>query len=177
MANLPEDIRKAIAAPREEPKLWHADPHKYGHGKIHIIDRDNSDKTYCGQLLKACPGGPAKTTMATCKICLNAVVRRQEAAVREQERQDNTRILREEQEQKRNQRKAEYQQYLQTAEWKNKSQTVLKRANFLCEGCGSNRATQAHHITYEHVFNEFLWELKAVCRSCHERAHLNRVFS
>ena len=32
-------------------------------------------------------------------------------------------------------------------------------------------ATQAHHLTYEHMGDEFLWELKAVCRPCHERWH------
>jgi hypothetical protein len=26
-------------------------------------------------------------------------------------------------------------------------------------------------VSYEHVGREFLWDLKAVCLPCHERAH------
>lgn len=47
---------------------------------------------------------------------------------------------------------------------------VLLRAGRKCEGCGEE-ATQVHHLTYEHVFEEFLFELIAVCRGCHERLH------
>lgn len=64
-----------------------------------------------------------------------------------------------------------YDQYLQSPEWERKRAAVLKRANHVCEGCGTRRATQAHHLTYEHLYNEFLWELRAVCRECHERLH------
>ena len=52
---------------------------------------------------------------------------------------------------------------------------VLERANEVCEGCGLKRATQVHHLTYMHRFNEFLFELVAVCDQCHERLHATDV--
>lgn len=65
----------------------------------------------------------------------------------------------------------QYTAYLQTTAWRLKRQAVLTRANNWCEGCGKHQATQVHHLTYEHVFNEFLFELVAVCESCHRRIH------
>jgi hypothetical protein len=47
----------------------------------------------------------------------------------------------------------------------------MGRANNLCEGCGRRRAAQVHHLTYDHVFDEFLWELIAICDECHSRVH------
>lgn len=100
-------------------------------------------------------------------------------ALREQERRDyqNNLILQwreyfyKKQEQAKQNRTREYDRYLQSAEWKRKRDLVIQRAGGICEGCGINRATQAHHLHYEHLYNEFLWELKAVCRECHERVH------
>lgn len=47
----------------------------------------------------------------------------------------------------------------------------MQRAAHVCEGCRTARATEVHHLTYEHCGDEFLWELVAICRSCHERYH------
>ena len=66
----------------------------------------------------------------------------------------------------------QYDKYLKTKAWKDKQQLVLKRANFLCEGCGVNKATQVHHFSYENLEKEYLWELAAVCKTCHDDAHL-----
>lgn len=68
-------------------------------------------------------------------------------------------------------RKVRYTAYLKTPAWQTRRDLVLRRANYICEGCGKNRATQVHHTTYDHICNEFLWELVAVCRSCHMRFH------
>lgn len=65
----------------------------------------------------------------------------------------------------------QHRQYLQTEAWAAKRELVMQRAHGMCEGCGVNKASQVHHLTYVHQGNEFLWELVAVCRSCHERAH------
>ena len=83
--------------------------------------------------------------------------------------------LQKEQEEKQLQEQQEwwawYNKYLQSSEWKARRLKVLSRAGGLCEGCGERRATQVHHTTYEHVGNEMLWELRAVCNECHERCH------
>lgn len=64
-----------------------------------------------------------------------------------------------------------YNQYLASPEWKQKRAAVIRRAQGVCEGCGTGRASQVHHLTYKHVGNEFLFELVAVCDACHQRLH------
>lgn len=64
-----------------------------------------------------------------------------------------------------------YTAYLSTDAWRMIRAKVLKRDNNLCQGCLENPATQVHHLTYEHVFNEFMHELISVCKSCHDRIH------
>ena len=68
-------------------------------------------------------------------------------------------------------RKAEYDAYLDSPAWGAKRQKVIERAGGICEGCRERKAVQAHHKTYDHIFEEFLFELVAVCRQCHTRVH------
>jgi hypothetical protein len=67
----------------------------------------------------------------------------------------------------------QYNDYLRSSEWFCRHDLVLQRANGICEGCRRRPATQVHHLTYNHVRNEFLWELVAICDVCHERFHEN----
>lgn len=62
---------------------------------------------------------------------------------------------------------ARYDAYLGTTEWRRRADAVLRRANHTCEACGSARATEVHHTTYAHIFQEPLFDLRAVCRECH----------
>jgi hypothetical protein len=64
-----------------------------------------------------------------------------------------------------------YNDYLCTPDWQARRALVLKRSGGICEGCRERRATQVHHLNYNHVTNEFLWELVAICDVCHERVH------
>jgi|SRR5262249_6727315 len=64
-----------------------------------------------------------------------------------------------------------YAAYLQTDEWKERQRLVMHRAGGICEGCRQVRAVEVHHLTYDHVGDEFLWEFVAICRECHERYH------
>lgn len=64
-----------------------------------------------------------------------------------------------------------YNAYLETAEWKKRRDLVIRRDGNVCRGCLTNRATQVHHLTYEHVGAELLWELVAICDECHALAH------
>ncbi len=68
-----------------------------------------------------------------------------------------------------------YNTYLVSEGWQKKRSTVLKRANNVCEGCLDRQATQVHHLTYNNVFNEFLFELVAICDECHARLHPKSV--
>jgi 5-methylcytosine-specific restriction endonuclease McrA len=64
-----------------------------------------------------------------------------------------------------------YRNYLASEEWELIRQSVMERANGFCEGCRARVATEIHHLTYEHVGFEFLWELVAICSPCHRRLH------
>lgn len=62
-----------------------------------------------------------------------------------------------------------YEVYLATPVWKARRAKVMARAGGLCEACADAPATEVHHTTYQHLGNEPLWELRAVCEPCHER--------
>lgn len=62
-----------------------------------------------------------------------------------------------------------YTAYLKTEAWRRKREAVLKRDNFVCRACLSRRSVQAHHLTYQHVGDEPLFDLVAVCMECHEK--------
>ena len=64
-----------------------------------------------------------------------------------------------------------YSDYLLSPEWAKRREKVLRRANGICEGCGEARATQVHHKTYDHIYNEPLFDLVAICKACHESIH------
>lgn len=149
---------------------WIADPHRFGTGKIHAIDADDSSKTYCGKLLTAIPGRLAQAKEATCQVCVQAPIKRQQRKAQQEEWQQQYEQQKAEEEAVW--RKA-YDAHIKSDKWKSIRQRVIKRAGGICEGCGLSPAVQAHHLSYDHLGDEFLWELCAVCISCHERAHLS----
>lgn len=67
-----------------------------------------------------------------------------------------------------------YDEYLQTPEWRERSKLVKERAGGLCEGCRKRNAIDAHHLHYDNVGHEFLFDLVAVCRECHDALHPNK---
>ena len=69
-----------------------------------------------------------------------------------------------------------YNAYLRTDEWKQKRRLVILRAQGICEGCRCERASEVHHLTYDHVGEEFLFELVALCDACHKRFHASPRF-
>lgn len=115
----------------------------------------------CGKLLAgALPY--SKATQATPSVDLVALERWWD------NEQAGWRQRREQQDEMVRQRTERYHMYLQ---WAERCALVLDRANGICEGCRQRKATQVHHLTYQHAGEEFLWELVAVCRECHERVH------
>jgi hypothetical protein len=69
----------------------------------------------------------------------------------------------------------EYAIYLTSQEWHTKRAKVLKRANGICEGCLERKATQVHHLTYGHIYKEFMFQLIAICDGCHDRLHADEA--
>ena len=64
--------------------------------------------------------------------------------------------------------RAKYYEYLASRAWALKRESVFARASGLCERCKSAKPDQVHHLSYEHVFDEPLSELQAVCEACHK---------
>lgn len=64
-----------------------------------------------------------------------------------------------------------YHEYLRSESWRQKRVLVLRRANYVCEGCLKEPAAQVHHLNYDHVFDELLFDLVAICDNCHAKAH------
>lgn len=64
-----------------------------------------------------------------------------------------------------------YEAHLQSHRWRELRAMVLKRCNRVCEGCGAREAVQAHHLTYERLGDEMLFDLVGVCLICHEKIH------
>jgi hypothetical protein len=64
----------------------------------------------------------------------------------------------------------EYQSYLRTPEWVTLRERVKQRDK-ICQGCLAAPIEDVHHLTYEHVQNEFAFELIGLCRKCHARLH------
>jgi len=153
--------------------LRKASPHQWGEGKVHRIDPNEPAKLICGRLIRDVPGQNLVgiEEEITCQNCLLKKMREAEREVREQEWRERQRQWQQQREQENAEWWARYREYLQTPQWAEKRKLVLRRAYGICEGCGIRPAVQAHHLTYDNLGNEFLWELKAVCLICHERFH------
>lgn len=151
-------------------RRWKAADSDWGVGKTHLVNDEDESKSVCGRSLDGM-GGQEVAWKANCKSCLNGVESRARAADREAQYQK-------EQADREAARKAEredwmrnYSAYLASPEWKARRFKVMRRANGICEGCGDAPAVQVHHRTYAHVFAEFLFELVAICKPCHDRLH------
>lgn len=68
-------------------------------------------------------------------------------------------------------RRAEYAAYRRTPRWKALCAKVRRRAAGVCEGCLEAPVYDVHHTSYKHLYNEFAFELIALCRPCHDRWH------
>ena len=70
----------------------------------------------------------------------------------------------------REERQAEYAEYLRSPEWRQRRAARLYLDGWRCQarlsGC-TDRATEVHHLTYQHVGNEPLFDLVSVCGPCH----------
>lgn len=68
-------------------------------------------------------------------------------------------------------RKAECRERYHRPDWQEIRRKVFKRAGGICEGCLSAPAAQCRHLTYDNLGHEFMFELLALCRRCHEKVH------
>jgi hypothetical protein len=66
-----------------------------------------------------------------------------------------------------------YIDYLKSEEWGSIRNIIMQRDNFTCQIC-SGKATDVHHLNYEHLKNEFHFELVGLCRDCHMKYYKSR---
>jgi hypothetical protein len=157
--------------------LLRADPHRWGNGLVHQID-DGRDTTLCGKSPAVCPGtrfsGPQ--SQITCKVCRRSI----ESQARYQQYREEERRRERQRESDRAQWHTLYAEYLRSEPWRRKRNIVLRRAGSICEGCGEKRPLQVHHTRYpqgcwpgsdDWIAQEKLFDLRAICRSCHEDIH------
>lgn len=64
-----------------------------------------------------------------------------------------------------------YHRHLNSVEWAWRRNSVLRRAGYTCEGCLNAKATQVHHLSYDMLGRELLFDLVALCERCHDAAH------
>lgn len=68
-------------------------------------------------------------------------------------------------------KRKDYYAYLKSEKWKAKRIKVLHRDKYICQACLTNTATDVHHLTYKHIYNEPMFDLVSICRPCHEKLH------
>jgi hypothetical protein len=138
------------------------------------LDREGNPKTGFRQLREQCQacgalvGGVLKHALATPDTPSVNAAWMVEASKDWKRHWDR---IHQEREREWERKRARYAEYLQSDEWRERRALVLERAEGLCEGCREKPATQVHHLTYDHIFNELLFELVAVCDDCHEHIH------
>ena len=68
--------------------------------------------------------------------------------------------------------RADYNQYINSIEWKNKRKKVLERDRYTCQECKTkSRSLDVHHLNYETIGDEDLGDLISLCRECHKDLH------
>lgn len=72
---------------------------------------------------------------------------------------------------KRENKKIEYQEYLNSPHWKETRLKALKRAGNRCQLCSSTKYLNVHHNTYKNIGHEDLSDLVVLCRKCHAKFH------
>jgi 5-methylcytosine-specific restriction endonuclease McrA len=61
----------------------------------------------------------------------------------------------------------EHNKYLRSEKWREKRERVMKRDDWTCQACLKRKATQVHHLNYDHWTDEPLFDLVSVCDVCH----------
>ena len=73
----------------------------------------------------------------------------------------------------RQQRKKEYERYLESDTWTDIRRRKLAEVGAKCAICGSRENITVHHIQYPKVYgSEEMEDLKVLCWNCHKEKHV-----
>ena len=67
-----------------------------------------------------------------------------------------------------------YKQYINSPEWKERSQAIKDARGNRCEHCsisGTEAKLTTHHLTYERLGREYAEDLVVLCKVCHTLTH------
>lgn len=64
-----------------------------------------------------------------------------------------------------------YQEYLQSWQWKEKSEWIKYIRGNECQKCKSKKGLQVHHIRYDSLGNEAGEDVIVLCKECHKKEH------
>ena len=64
-----------------------------------------------------------------------------------------------------------YSEYLESPHWLTVKARKLNQSNRLCEACRTDQRLEVHHLNYNSIGNEALFELMVLCHDCHEFSH------
>ncbi len=67
-----------------------------------------------------------------------------------------------------------YEEYIQSQEWKSRAEAAKARAGYRCMVCNANKELQVHHRTYARLGNEYCRDLIVLCDGCHTLFHEHR---
>lgn len=67
-----------------------------------------------------------------------------------------------------------YYTYLESEQWQQRRQFMLRRAGYRCQICNGRGNLQVHHRTYERVGAERIDDLTVLCADCHKLFHHHR---
>jgi len=67
--------------------------------------------------------------------------------------------------------KQKYYIYLRSEKWKTFKSSLIEQRGLNCEKCGKNGSLDAHHLTYERIFNELPEDIILLCKDCHKKEH------
>lgn len=68
-------------------------------------------------------------------------------------------------------RKEFYHAHLKSDLWKEKRLLVIQKQNNICQGCLKAGIDDIHHLSYDNLGDELLFQLIGLCRECHKRTH------
>jgi hypothetical protein len=68
-------------------------------------------------------------------------------------------------------RKLLYHDHLKSEKWKEKRRLVIQKQNNICQGCLNAEIDDIHHLSYDNLGDELLFQLIGLCRDCHKKTH------
>jgi 5-methylcytosine-specific restriction endonuclease McrA len=61
-----------------------------------------------------------------------------------------------------------YDEYIaRSPDWRKLRQAARERDGHRCQICGDGDYLETHHLTYDHLFAEYLFEIVTLCALCH----------